>query len=130
MIYQILMKDREGRNILLPEQMQEQQADTFVQYLSNSGIEAIKIEHEEKKINVVSVVFKLDDTMMYTFEDPNNIAQVGDIVEVECTDGRKKLVLVKASGKRTRKQIDAFCAKIGYKTLRKVMRLVWRPSRK
>lgn len=130
MVYQILMKDREGRNILLPEQMREQQADTFVQYLSNSGIEAVKIKYEEKKINVVSVVFKLDDAMMYTFEDPDNIAQVGDIVEVECTDGRKKLVLVKASGKRTREQIDAFCAKIGYKTLGKVVRLVWRPSRK
>lgn len=128
MMFQILYRS-EGYEFAT-ECLTEDQKDNYVRILTNAGITFDIFEREDKKINVVSVVFKLDDTMMYTFEDPDNIAQVGDIVEVECTDGRHKLVLVKAAGKRTREQIDAFCAKIGYKTLGKVVRLAWRPGRK
>lgn len=128
MMYQILYCS-EGHNFAT-EYLTETQKENFTRVLDNAGIQFDVIEREDKKINVVSVIFKLDDTTTYTFEDLNNIAQAGDIVEVECTDGRRKLVLVKAAGKRTREQIDAFCAKIGYKALGKVMKLVWRPSRK
>lgn len=108
----------------------EDQKENYVRALTNAGITFDILEREDKKINVVSVIFKLDDTTTYTFEDPDGLARVGDIVEVECTDGRRKNVLVKVAGLRTRDEINAFCAKIGYPKLGKVVKRVWRPNKK
>lgn len=129
-MFQILMKDSEGRDILLRDQFEESAADLFIQRLSNSGISAVKVEVAPQKVQVVSVVFKLDDTRTYTFQDPDKICSIGDLVEVECSDGRRKTVLVKAAGLRTRQQIQEFCTRNGFPELCKVIRLIWRPDAK
>lgn len=127
-MFQVMFKDENGRNIMSPA-MEDSAKTAYLQVLKNSGIEYYVLDCEAQKHQVVSVIFKLDDTNMYTFDDPNNIAKVGDIVEVECTDGRRKNVLVKAVGMRTDAQIAEYCKKIGYKALGKVIRLVWRPGK-
>ena len=128
-MFQILYGDNEGRKFVL-ECLTDAQKDNFTNVLDNAGIAYSVIEREDRKVQVISVIFNLDDTRMYTFEDPNKLAKVGDIVEVECTDGRRKNALVKAAGMRTRDEINAFCSKIGYKCLGITTKLVWHPSRK
>lgn len=129
MEFNVLYKDGEGRNFVM-ERLNVEQKDNFVRALDNSGISYNVVERPIRNIHIVSVIFKLDDTTVYTFEDPDNIARIGDIVEVECTDGRRKNVLVKAAGMRSTEEVSAFCTKIGYPKLGKVTKLVWRPSRK
>lgn len=124
-MFDVLYKNDSGCNFVL-EQLNATQKDNFVTTLNNAGIKYKIIEREEKKIHLISVVFNLNDSTMYTFYDKNNIAVVGDIVEVQCTNGHKKNALVKAAGFRTREQINTFCAKIGYKTLGVTTKLVWR----
>lgn len=124
-MFDILYKDGEGRDFVL-EQLNVAQKDNFTSALKNAGISFEVIDREEKKTHVISVIFNLNDSFMYTFSDKNNIAKVGDIVEVKCVDGRKKNALVKATGFRTKEQIREFCAKIGYITLGETTKLVWR----
>jgi len=127
MMFQILYSS-EGYKFTT-QYLTENQKENYVRALTNAGITFDVLEREDKKINVVSVIFKLDDTTTYTFEDPDGLAQIGDIVEVECSDGRRKNVLVKAARLRTRDEINAFCAKIGYPELGKVTKRVWRPRK-
>ena len=123
-MFNVLYRDQEGRNFVL-ECLNVEQKDNFIRALDNAGISYSVIEREDRKIQVISVIFNLDDTKTYTFEDPKKLAKIGDIVEVECTDGRHKNALVKAAGMRTKDEINAFCAKIGYKSLGTTTKLVW-----
>lgn len=123
-MFDVLYKDNTGRSFVL-EQLNAAQKDNFVNTLKNAGITYEVIQREEKKTHVVSVVFDLNNTTLYTFADKKNVANIGDIVEVECTDGRRKNALVKAAGFRTREEIATFCAKIGYKKLGDTIKVVW-----
>lgn len=128
MLFQIIYRS-EGSEFATPC-LTETQKDNFIGVLSNAGIQFEVLEREDKKTNVVSGIFKLDDTKTYVFEDPSNAAKPGDIVEVELVDGRRKNLFVKASGLKTKDEIKAYCLKIGYPTLGKVIRVVWSPKRK
>lgn len=133
-MFQVLYKDREGRNMMIREKMDETTADVLINQLTNSGIEAIKVGVGDTKIHVVNVCFNISEVnskaKTYTFEDPENIAHIGDIVEVECTDGRRKQVLVTAGGMRSPAQIKEYCIKIGYEQLGKVTKVIWTPRGK
>ena len=128
MMFQVVYTDNGYK--FATKNLNESQKDNYVQILTNAGIKYEVIERDDIKIQIIGVVFSLDDSRVYTFEDSDRIAKLGDIVEVECTDGRKKNALVKAIGLRTPEQVKTFCDKIGYKALGTTTKLVWRPSRK
>ena len=100
----------------------------FVSILRNMGIQATVIERDDRKFQVCKVAFDLNDVREYTFADPDKLAKPGDIVEVQCADGRIKNALVKSTSFMTIDEIKAFCNSIGYKKLGRVQKFVWRPA--
>lgn len=133
-MFQILIKDREGHDVLLPEQMSEEQADLFVERLTNSGIKADKVFREDKKYQVVTVIYKPadihDKTKWRTYVDPDEIAKEGDIVLLQNTDATTSEATVIKVEKQTLEWIRKLCDKIHYRKLGKVIKLVWSPKRK
>lgn len=133
-MFQILMKDREGRSVLLQEQLSEEQADLFVERLSNSGISVTKVYRDPKKYQIVTVIYKSSDihdkTRQRTYADPDEIAKEGDIVLLQNTDGTTSEATVIETEKKTLEEIRTFCDSIGYRKLGKVIKLIWSPKRK
>lgn len=130
-MFQILIKDAEGCNILMRDKMTEEMADVTIQRLSNSGISAVKVNATEKKWHLAKVVFDLqliqaakkaikegkDMKGLYTFGDPKEIAKENSAVKVECTTAEKKVAFVVGVWLATAEEIKSFKAKIGYPKL-------------
>lgn len=134
-MFQILMKDSEGRDVLMREQMPENEANKIIESLRNSGVEATKVSFADRKWHCANVVFDMQSIDaakksfksgreifgMYTFGDPNNLAKEGEIVKVKCTDGRVKNAYVVGIWLATATEINQFKTKIGCEKLGLVM---------
>lgn len=130
-MFQILFKDDNGCNVLMQDRMTEEMADVTIQRLSNSGINAVKVNATEKKWHLAKVVFDLqlipaakkaikegrDMKGLYTFGDPKELAKENSAVEVECTTAEKKVAFVVGIWLATAEEIKSFKAKIGYPKL-------------
>ena len=136
-MFNVLYKDGEGRPFVM-ECLTDQSFEHFTTALKNANIPFDVKEVDDRKVQLVACAFSLDDVELieqskkepYTFADPENIAKPGDVVKVQCTDGRQKNVYVVSVSLATVPEIREFCAKIGYKKLGKVIKLVFRPKRK
>ena len=133
-MFQILVKDAEGRNVLQSPQFEEKEADFVVEKLSESGISATKVSCATKKYQVIKVVYRLEDIedekKWRTYADPDEIAKEGDKVLLQNTDGTTSKALVVKTEKQTLEEIKAFCKTIGYRKLGKIIRVLWSPKRK
>lgn len=133
-MFQILLKDQEGRDVLMPDQLDEASADIFIERLSNSGISAAKVFRESKKYQIIKVVYRLEDIenekKWRTYADPDELAKEGDKVLLQNTDGTTSTALVVKAEKQTLEEIRAFCDSIGYRKLGKIIKILWSPKRK
>lgn len=133
-MFQILLKDQEGRDVLMPDQLDEASADIFIERLSNSGISAAKVFRESKKYQIIKVVYRLEDIenekKWRTYADPDELAKEGDKVLLQNTDGTTSTALVVKAEKQTLEEIRAFCDSIGYRKLGKIIKVLWSPKRK
>ena len=133
-MFQILFKDQEGRDVLMPDQLDEASADIFIERLSNSGISAAKVFRESKKYQIIKVVYRLEDIenekKWRTYADPDELAKEGDKVLLQNTDGTTSTALVVKTEKQTLEEIRAFCDSIGYRKHGKIIKVLWSPKRK
>ena len=133
-MFQILLKDQEGRDVLMPDQLDEASADIFIERLSNSGISAAKVFRESKKYQIIKVVYRLEDIenekKWRTYADPDELAKEGDKVLLQNTDGTTSTALVVKTEKQTLEEIRAFCDSISYCKLGKIIKVLWNPKRK
>ena len=133
-MFQILIKDEEGRDVLQSPQFEEKEADFIVEKLSESGISATKVFRETKKFQIIKVVYRLEDIenekKWRTYADPDELAKEGDKVLLQNTDGTTSTALVVKTEKQTLKEIRAFCDSIGYRKLGKIIKVLWSPKRK
>lgn len=132
MAFQVLYKDQEGRDMLVLDPFPtEESAKFFLQVLNNAGLEGTLRPVEDKKWQLVKVVFDLqlvpaakkaakegkDMYGMYTFGDPDKLGEIDRALNVECTDGRIKVAYVVGLWHATADEITEFKTKIGYKHL-------------
>ena len=133
-MFQILVKDAEGRNVLQSPQFEEKEADFIVEKLSESGITATKVFRETKKFQIIKVVYRLEDIenekKWRTYADPDELVKEGDKVLLQNTDGTTSTALVVKTEKQTLEEIRAFCDSIGYRKLGKIIKVLWNPKRK
>lgn len=133
-MFQILIKDEEGHDVLQPEQFDEKEADFIVEKLTESGISAIKVFREARKYQVIKVVYRLEDIenekKWRTYADPDELAKEGDKVLLQNTDGTTSTALVVKTEKQTLEEIRTFCKSIGYRKLGKIIKVLWSPKRK
>ena len=135
-MFQILIKDEEGHDVLQPEQFDEKEADFIVEKLKESGISAVKVFREARKYQVIKVVYRLEDIenekKWRTYADPDELAKEGDIVLLQNTDANKSTskALVVKTEKQTLNEIKTFCKSIGYRKLGKIIKVLWSPKRK
>ncbi len=133
-MFQILIKDEEGRDVLQPEQFDEKEANFIVEKLTESGIFATKVFSETKKFQIIKVVYRLEDIenekKWRTYADPDELAKEGDKVLLQNTDGTTSTALVVKTEKQTLEEIRAFCDSIGYRKLGKIIKVLWSPKRK
>lgn len=133
-MFQILIKDEEGRDVLQSPQFEEKEADFIVEKLSESGISATKVFRETKKFQIIKVVYRLEDIenekKWRTYADPDELAKEGDKVLLQNTDGTTSTALVVKTEKQTMEEIRAFCDSIGYRKLGKIIKVLWSPKRK
>lgn len=133
-MFQILVKDAEGRNVLQSPQFEEKEADFIVEKLSESGISATKVFRETRKFQIIKVVYRIEDIenekKWRTYADPEELAKEGDKVLLQNTDGTTSTALVVKTEKQTLEEIRAFCDSIGYRKLGKIIKVLWSPKRK
>ena len=133
-MFQILIKDEEGRDVLQSPQFEERQADFVVQELTKSGITATKVFCETRRYQIIKVVYRLEDIedekKWRTYADPDELAKEGDKVLLQNTDGTTSKALVVKTEKQTLDEIKAFCKSIGYRKLGKIIKVLWSPKRK
>lgn len=133
-MFQILIKDEEGRDVLQSPQFEEKEADFIVEQLSESGISATKVFRETKKFQIIKVVYRLEDIenekKWRTYADPDELAKEGDKVLLQNTDRTTSEALVVKTEKQTLEWIRNFCDSIGYRKLGKIIKVLWSPKRK
>lgn len=133
-MFQILIKDEEGRDVLQSPQFEEKEADFIIEKLSESGISATKVFRETKKFQIIKVVYRLEDIeneeKWRTYADPDELAKEGDKVLLQNTDGTTSTALVVKTENQTLEEIRAFCDSIGYRKLGKIIKVLWSPKRK
>jgi hypothetical protein len=130
MNYQVMFKDDEGRNIASPI-MGEHAKNVYVETLEKNNIKYDVVGRDQKKWHCARVVFDLqlidaakkaikenkEANGVYTFGDPDCLAEEDEVVKVECTDGRVKNAYVVGIWLATADEIKNFKAHIGYKKL-------------
>lgn len=135
-MFNVLYKDDNGRQ-WVQECLTASSFEYFTAALKASNIDFDIKEVDDKKFQLCECAFTHDDVELiekgkkdpYTFADPNNIAKPGDIVLVQLKDGKQKNVYVMNVRNASISEIRAFCAKIGYKKLGKVLKLIFRPRK-
>ena len=133
-MFQILVKDKEGRDVLQSPQFNEEEADFIVEKLTESGISAVKVSREPRKYQVIKVAYRFEDIenekKWRTYVDPDEIAKEGDKVLLQNTDATTSSALVVKTEKQTLEEIKTFCDNIGYRKLGKIIKILWSPKRK
>ena len=130
MDYQVIFRDEEGHDIASPI-MEEQAKSIYVEMLKKNNIKYDIVERDPKKWHCARVVFDLqlidtakkaikenkDADGVYTFGDPDCLAEEDKVVKVECTDGRVKNAYVVGIWLASATEIKNFKTRIGYKKL-------------
>ena len=130
-MFQILYS-QEGRKFVYSAATKTDR-DAFVTILSRADIDYTIMDVDSNpKYQVAYVAFSLDDAALiatgkkrpYAFADPDEYAAAKGLVEVQCEDGRTKVVYVVGTAKKTVPEIQTIATNLGRKKLSRVIRKI------